>query len=163
MGKMGRSVEDELERLGDTLDSSHTKIRFLNSNIIIICILTVGFGWFPKQKFSQAMHIFSICWFYLFIFSFFIYFIFSTHPLDLSLPRAGYCKSNATVIQLIYLKCSFMPCRILVHSSKVNAKGHGSKAFVFALTPRIFFALCTLPPACLSICLLLTHAAMQCN
>lgn len=33
-----------------------------------------------------------------------------------------------------------MPCRILVHSSKVNAKGHGSKAFVFALTPRIFFA-----------------------
>lgn len=71
-------------------------------------------------------------------------------PMIPSPSRAGYFKSNATVIQLIYLKCSFMPCRILVHSSKVNAKGHGSKAFVFALTPRTFFTLCTLPDLSLS-------------
>lgn len=32
-------------------------------------------------------------------------------------------KINASRIQLIYLKCSFMSCRILGHSSKVKRKG----------------------------------------
>jgi len=32
-------------------------------------------------------------------------------------------KRNASRIQLIYLKCSFMSCRILGHSSKVKRRG----------------------------------------